>query len=241
MTHAAVILDVENEVKLLFGDTFLMPRLAVLDPELTLTLPPGLTASTAMDALTHAIESFLSPQWSPFSESLALGATRLVFDHVERAVGDGTDLEARGALLSASCLAGMAFSNAMVGCVHGMAHSVGGLFHVPHGVANAILLPYGLEYNLEESADRLAALSRRLNITHDPDDLTAAAEMVQAVRDLTRRLNVLGALPLRLRDVGVPEEGLEATAQATVMDGTSFYNPREVVAEEILESLRAAY
>lgn len=241
VTRAAVILDADYDVKLSFSDTFLLPTLAVLDPELTLSLPPALTASTAMDALTHAVESFLSPEWSPWSESLALGAGRLVFDNVERAVSDGSDLEARGALLVASSMAGMAFSHAMVGCVHGMAHAVGGLFRVPHGAANAILLAHGLEYNQDTCRYRLAALGRWLGVTDDQEDAGAAAALIDAVRGLTRRLNALGALPLRLRDVGVPEEGLEGAAKATVMDGTSFYNPREVVAEEILVHLRNAY
>lgn len=241
VTRAAVILDAENRVKLSFSDTFLLPTMAVLDPELTLSLPPALTASTAMDALTHAVESFLSPEWSPWSESLATGATRLVFDTVERAVTDGSDLEARGALLVASSMAGMAFSHAMVGCVHGMAHAVGGLFRVPHGAANAILLAHGLEYNEAICRDRLATLGRWLGVTDDREDAAAAAALIDAIRGLTRRLNALGALPLRLRDVGVPEEGLTAAAKAAVMDGTSFYNPREVVAEEILVHLRNAY
>jgi len=241
VTQAAVILDAENNAKLSFSDKFLLPTLAVLDPELTLSLPPAMTASTAMDALTHAIESYLSPQWSPWSESLAMGASRMIFAGVEKAVTDGADLEARGALLVASSMAGMAFSHAMVGCVHGMAHAVGGLFRVPHGCANAILLPYGLEYNEEVSRDRLASLGRGLGVTDAAEDAIAAAEMVKSVRDLTGQLHALGVLPLRLRDVGVPEAGLADAAEATVMDGTSFYNPREVMAEEILVCLRAAY
>jgi alcohol dehydrogenase len=241
VTRAAVILDDQNHTKLSFSDRFLLPDLAVLDPELTLTLPPALTAATAMDALTHAVESFLSPEWSPWSESLAVSAANLIFDNVEQAVVDGSDLEARGALLTASCMAGMAFSHAMVGCVHGMAHAVGGLFHVPHGCANAILLPHGLEYNAEVSRERMASLGRRLGLTTDPDDAAAVVALVAGVRGLTGRLHDRGVLAVRLSEVGVPEDRLEEAAEATVKDGTSFYNPREVTAEEILPHLRAAY
>lgn len=241
VTRAAVILDEANSVKLSFADPFLLPTLAVLDPELTVTLPPGLTACTAMDALTHAVESYVSPQWSPASAALAAEAVRLIFAHVEDAVADGSDIEARGGLLVAAALAGIAFSHAMVGCVHGMAHAVGGLYHVPHGAANAILLPHGLAYNREAVADRLGGLAPFVSGPDAPDAASPADGVTAAIVALTGRLHAAGCLAVRLRDVGVPEDGLEAAAAATVMDGTSFYNPREVVAEEILAHLRAAY
>jgi alcohol dehydrogenase len=259
VTTAAVIYDPTSQSKLAFSDPHLLPRLAVLDPDLTLSLPPSLTASTAMDALTHAVEAYVSPEASPLSDALAAGAVRLIVTHVEQAVVDGTDRDARGALLSAASMAGIAFSHAMVGCVHGMAHAVGGLFHVPHGVANAILLPCGLEYNIDVTAAKLAGLlsvfepSERVLIPVPDQPVAAspvssgapareaAAMVITAIRDLTQRLHDLGAIPLRLREVGVPEEGLRAAAEAAVDDGTSFYNPREVVAEEILDALRRAY
>lgn len=242
VTQAAVILDEANSVKLSFSDAFLLPTLAVLDPEITVTLPPGLTASTAMDALTHAVESYVSPQWSPVSESMAAGAVRLIFANVEAAVADGSDLEARGALLIAATMAGIAFSHAMVGCVHGMAHAVGGLYHVPHGAANAILLPHGLAYNRAEIEGRLGGLVPFVGgLSPQEGGPTPADTVIAAIAGLTARLNTAGVLATRLRDVGVPEEGLEAVAEAAVMDGTSFYNPREVVAEEILCHLRDAY
>ncbi|MHB1344353.1 MAG: dehydroquinate synthase/iron-containing alcohol dehydrogenase family protein [Thermoleophilia bacterium] len=200
-----------------------------------MSLPPGLTAGTAMDALTHAVESYVSPQWSPVSESLAAVAVRLIFANLESAVADGSDLEARGALLIAATMAGMAFSHAMVGCVHGMAHAVGGLYHVPHGAANAILPPHGLAYNRREIEERLGGLAPFVSgLTPGEDALSPADRVVAAIAGLTGRLNAAGVLATRLRDVGVPEAGLEAAAEAAVRDGTSFYNPREVVAEEIL-------
>jgi alcohol dehydrogenase class IV len=245
VTSVAVIYDADSRTKLAFSAPALMPDLAVLDPELTLSLPPGLTASTAMDALTHAVEAWVSPQASPVTDALAAKAVDLILRSVERAVKGGDDLEARGGLLVASSLAGMAFSHAMVGCVHGMAHAAGGLYGVPHGVANAILLPYGLEYNLRETHEKLAALAPLApNVAADttgPETLPAAEAVIEVIRALTGRLHDLGALPLRLRDVGVPADGLPDIAAATVMDGTSFYNPREVVAEDILAQLERAY
>lgn len=242
VTGVAVIYDADSHTKLAFSAPALMPGLAVLDPEFTLSLPPGLTASTAMDALTHAMEAWVSPQASPFTDAIAAKAVELIRRFVERAVRHGDDLEARGSLQVASTLAGMAFSHAMVGCVHGMAHAAGGLYGVPHGVANAVLLPYGLEYNLPETHAKLAALAPFLGVqSAGPETVAAAHATIAAVRALTGRLHDLGALPLRLRDLGVPADGLPHIAAATVLDGTSFYNPREVVAEDILSELERAY
>jgi len=241
-TMAAVVYDKENRVKTSFTDKFLLPSLAVLDPEMTLSLPPKLTASTAMDALTHAIEAYVDLQWSPVSDALALGAVELIFNNIVQATNHGEDLEARGALLIASTMAGIAFSHSMVGCVHGMAHSVGGLYRVPHGIANAILLPHGMEYNFDEARDKLAKLAPIMG--EDISGLSVedeARKAIEAVKKLTGALNKMGMLPLRLREVGVIEDGLLEIAEATVLDGASFYNPREVVAEEILVHLKNAY
>lgn len=242
VTQVAVVYDKDNKVKMPFTDKFLLPSLAVLDPEMTLSLPPKLTASTAMDALTHAVEAYVDLQWSPFSDTFAIGAVELIFKNIVQATRNGDDLEARGSLLIASNMAGIAFSHSMVGCVHGMAHAVGGIFRVPHGVANAILLPHGMEYNFEEVKDKLAKLAPIMG--EEVSGLSAddaARKAIEAVRKLNGTLNEMGALPLRLREVGVSEDGLPEIAEATVMDGTSFYNPREVVAEEILAHLKNAY
>ncbi len=242
VTTISVIYDEENKVKIPFTDKFLLPDLAVLDPEMTVSMPPKITASTGMDALTHAIEAYVGMQWSPFSDIFAVGAAELIFKNLVTATENGADLEARGAMLVASNMAGTAFSHSMVGCVHGMAHTVGGLYHVPHGVANAILLPHGMEYNFEEIRDKLARLTPAMGA--DVSGLSAedaARKAIETVRGLTRKLNALDALPLRLRDVGVPEDGLPEVAEGTVMDGSSWFNPREVVAEEILIHLKNAY
>jgi len=241
-TIVAMIADEENRCKMAFTDRFLLPSLAVLDPEMTLSMPPKLTASTAMDALTHAVEAYVDLQRSPVSDALAVGAIELIFQNIIQATEQADDLEARGALLVASNMAGIAFSHSMVGCVHGMAHAVGGLHRVPHGVANAILLAYGMEYNFEQAKDKFVKLA--LFMGEKVSGLSvdnAARKAMEAVRKLTGTLNTMGALPLRLREVGIPEDALPAIAEAAVVDGTSFYNPREVVAEEILVHLRKAY
>ena len=242
VTMVAVVYDKENKIKIPFTDKYILPSLAVLDPEMTLSLPPRLTASTAMDALTHAVEAYVGLQCSPVSDVFAVGAVELISRNIIEATENGDDLEARGALLVASNMAGISFSHSMVGCVHAMAHSVGGLYRVPHGVANAILLPHGMEYNFEEVKEKFAKLAPIMG--EEASGLSAddaARKAIQAVRKLTGKLNKMGVLPTRLREVGVPEEGLSEIAEATLMDGTCFYNPREMVAEEILVHLKNAY
>ncbi len=241
-TMVAVVYDRENEVKIPFTDKFLLPNLAVLDPEMTASLPPKLTASTAMDALTHAIEAFVGLQSSPIPDALAYGAVELIFGNVAEACKDGRNMEARGALSIASNMAGIAFSHSMVGCVHAMAHALGGLYRVPHGVANGILLPHGMEYNFEQIKGKLPKLAPAVGVEAGGLAADAAAERtIEAVKALRLELHRMDALPLNLREVGVPEEGLQAVAEGAVMDGTSFYNPREMSAEDILAHLKNAY
>ena len=241
-TLVAIIYDVENKTKLAFSDQFLLPNLAVLDPAMTISMPPDLTASTGMDALTHAIEAYAGIDASPHSDALSVAAIEHIFNNIVNATENGNDLEARGGMLIGANLAGIAFSHSMCGCVHGMAHATGGLARVPHGVANAIFLPHGMKYNLEQVKDKYAKLAPVMG--EDISGLSiedAAHKAIDAVKDLLSRLNKLGALPLRLRDVGVSEDQLLKIANAAVEDGTSIYNPREVVAEEILVHIKNAY
>jgi alcohol dehydrogenase class IV len=241
VTTVAVVFDAENRLKILFLDKFLLPSLAVLDPEMTRSMPPKLTASTAVDALTHAIEAYVGLQWSPVSDALAVGAVDLIFRNILKATENGDNLDARGALLVGANLAGIAFSHSMVGCVHSMAHTIGGLFRVPHGVACAILLPHGMEFNFEEAKEKFARLAPFMG--EDVSELSvddAARRAIEAVRRVTRTLSKKGILPLTLREVGVSADDLPAVAEATVMDGATFYNPREVVADHILVHLKNA-
>jgi alcohol dehydrogenase len=241
-TLVAVINDVANKTKLAFSDKFLLPDLAVLDPLMTQSLPPGLTASTGMDALTHAVESYVGVDSSPHSEALAAAAIRHIFKYLLRATKNGNDLEARGGMLIAANLAGSSFSHSMVGCVHSMAHAIGGIARVPHGVANAVLLPHGMEYNFEVGKQKYAELLPFMGVDGSGLSVEAAArKAIEAVRELGRQLSALDAIPTRLRDTGVSQEVLPQIAEAAVEDGTIVYNPREVVAEEILKHLESAY
>ena len=242
VTFVSMIYDSENKTKMAFADKFSLPDLAVLDPELTVSMPPGLTASTGMDALTHAIEAYVGIDWSPISNAFAVAAIELIFKYLPMAVENGEDVEPRGGMLTAANLAGTAFSHSMVGVVHGMAHATGGLYRVPHGVANGILLAHGMEYNFEEIKEQLARLAPHMgeNVNGLSQD-EAAGKSIEAVRKLTGKLNALKALPLKLSEVGVPKDGLSKIAAATLEDGTCVYNPREVEEEEVLKHLENAF
>ncbi len=241
VTHAAVILDEDTHTKLSFVDRNLAPHLAILDPELTIGLPPKLTAATAMDALTHAIEAFTSIQSNPVSEALAARAIPLIRKNILRAVLHGEDIEARGALMTAATLAGVAFDHAMVGVVHGMAHATGGLTGIHHGTANNIFLPWGMEYNFEKCFEKYAEVAELMGISASPEKRDLARKSIEAIKKLRLELHKACGLAYTLKDVGVSENLLEAIAEGAVNDGTSFYNPREVVKEDLIEFVKRAY
>jgi alcohol dehydrogenase class IV len=232
VSMAAVIKDPEAKVKLEMADFPLFPRLAILDPESTRTLPPRVAAATGMDAVTHAIESYVSTQSSPHQDARALHALRLIRDNLERAVATPDDEDARGNMLVAANLA-IAIE---LGSVHAMSHSVGGLFGVPHGVANAIHLPHVIRFNAEgapEIADRYRDIAEVLGVDAGPDVGDVLAEHVT---ELVGRLG----LPTRLTEVGVPESVVPRLVEGAMGDGTTLLNPREVGEEEYAALYRRA-
>lgn len=238
VTIAAVIKDDAQGIKLEFSSPFLMPNVAILDPEMTLTLPPGLTAATGMDALTHAIEAYVSPFAEPVSDALALHAIKMTAANLRQAVHHGDDIEARGNMLLAATIAGISFSNALCGIVHAMAHACGGRFSVPHGVANSILLPYGMEFNLEVAAPRLAGVAAALGVeTKGLNDETAARAGIAAVRQLSQDCG----LPQHLRQVGVEKSGFSQLVQDALGDAMMISNPRPAEAEELMMLYEKAY
>ncbi len=242
VTSSAVIFDEASQSKLSFNDFNLRPTLALLDPEITLSMPPKLTAMTGMDALTHAIESYTSLQANPMSDALAMKAIKIIKNHLLSAVRQGDDLEARSNMLVAANMAGIAFDHAMVGVVHAMSHATGGIAHVAHGLANSIYLPFGMEFNLEVAAERYAGIARRFGIdTRLLNTDEAARAAIAYVKQLRKDLYVACGLEFRLRDVGVNEDQLEAIAQAATEDGTSFFNPREVGYDDVYLKIKEAY
>jgi alcohol dehydrogenase len=220
-------------------DIGLFPALAILDPAATETLPAPIAAATGMDALTHAIEGYTSSEWNPHADACALHAVRLIAAHLERAVAETGDVEARGAMLIAADLAIQPSGSGAIGITHSMSHPCGGLFGVPHGVANAINLPWVIEFNCaggEEIADRYRTIAAELGIEAAGDATTVGAGLADGVRALVGRLG----LPSRLSEVGVSEDGIPALVEGAMGDGCTLVNPREVTDEDFAGLFRRA-
>ena len=229
---AAVIKDPERKVKLEIADFSLFPRLAILDPESTRTLPASVAAATGMDAMTHAIEGYVSTDWSPHQDARSLQALRMIRDNLERAVERGEeDEDARGNMLIAANLA----ITIALGSVHAMSHPAGAQFGVPHGVANAIHLPHVIEHNAaggSEIAERYRDIGDIFDL-HEPQIGDALAEHLS---ELTARLG----LPTRLSQVGVPEAAIPTLVEGAMGDGTTLLNPREMEEQDYAELYRRA-
>jgi alcohol dehydrogenase len=238
VTPFAVIRDEHQNVKVTFASPFLAPDLAVLDPALTRPLPPRLTAATGLDALTHAVEAFVSTDNNPISDSLALNAIDMIGSHLREATFNGSDVDTRGQMLLASCMAGMAFANAFLGVVHAMSHAVGGMFPIHHGLANAILLPHGMRFNSVLLPNRYGRIARALGVNAGGrSEIEVVSEGINAVSTLVQDC----ALPTRLRDVGVPREVLPELAEVALTDATIFTNPRSTSREDLLALFEAAW
>lgn len=201
---------------------------AICDPDLTLTLPPAITASTGMDALSHCIETYCSPAVNPPADAISLDGMQRIFAHLERAVRDGSDREARWNMMMGSLEGAISFQKGM-GAVHALSHPLGARgFH--HGTLNAILLPHVVAYNREALGTKWAAIARQAGWGEETDPL-------QALTDLNARIGI----PLRLRDIGVPASELEAVAAEALHDNAHKTNPRPLVEADYLQLLRAAH
>lgn len=232
VTEAMVIFDEESQSKLSFVDRHLLPDLAILDPTLTTGLPAKLTAATAMDALTHAMESMMSVQKGPVTDALAKQAITLIAQNLIPAIQDGSHIEARSALMVASNLAGMAFNHSMVGVVHAVAHSIGAVEHMHHGTANALFLAKGLEYNQSEAKEAILQMAEVLKLEKSPN------AVIQWVESLILELNKLCGFPKNLKEAGLKEESLAKVVELSLEDGAGFYNPRPLEEDEILDLLK---
>jgi alcohol dehydrogenase class IV len=232
VTYIMVVLDVKARIKVNCMHPYCNADIAMLDPELTVKLPPKITAFTAMDALTHAIEAVTSISANPISDGLGLHAIRLITKYLPEAMKNPDNIEARGHLLIASTMAGMSFINALPGGVHAMAYSLGALYGIPHGLANSMMLPHVMEYNLEEKPDRFVLIADAMGV--NVDQLTpeqAARAAVQAVKDLQKTVD----LTQTLKDFDIPEEreALQPMIDLTMGDGALPYNPRALEEEDL--------
>lgn len=233
VTNMAVIMDKEMGQKRLLVENYNAPRMAILDPKMTEKLPRLLTASTGMDAMTHAVEALHCIPHEPITDALAVHAIRLMAEYLPVCTENGSDLVARGQVQIAATMAGWAFGNAMVGIVHAMAHSIGAVAHVPHGIANGILLADCMEYNLEDAADAYAMVAEAFGVREPGmDDMEAAKASIGAIRTFTRKIGH----PQKLSEMNVTEADIEKAADMSLSDGAIVNNPRFVLeSSEVLE------
>lgn len=233
-----VITDEESGRKMVCVDPNDIPVLAIVDAELMASMPKGLTASTGMDALTHAIEGYITKGAWELSDMFELKAIELISSNLRAATANGKDMKARENMALAQYVAGMAFSNVGLGCVHSMAHPLGARFDVPHGVANALLLPIVMEFNMPAALDKYCEIAKAMG--EDVTRLTreeGAKVAVNAVKKLSLDLNI----PQTLREINIPKESLKQLAKDAYADVCTGGNPREITENDILELYQLAY
>ena len=227
-----VITDEVNEKKMVCVDPNDIPVMAIVDAELMYTLPKSLTAATGMDALTHAIEGLITKGAWEMSDMFELKAIEMIARHLETAVNEPQNAEARNGMAVAQYIAGMAFSNVGLGVVHGMAHPMGAIFDIPHGVANALLLPTIMEFNMPAAIDKYVQIAKAMDVySAGMSNEEAAKAAVDAVKDLAIRVGI----PQHLSELGIQESDLDKLATAAAADVCTPGNPREVNKDIILD------
>lgn len=237
MTRFCIITNTDTHVKMAIVDWRCTPNIAINDPVLMVGKPPALTAATGMDALTHAVEAYVSTAATPITDACALQAIRLISEYLRPVVANGQNLEARDKMAYAEYLAGMAFNNASLGYVHACAHQLGGFYNLPHGVCNAILLPAVCEFNLIACPQRFADIAVALgeNVT-GLSTVEAAAKAIAAIRKLAADIGI----PAGLKALNVKEEDLPVMAENAQKDACMATNPRKANLNEVIGLFKAA-
>lgn len=237
MTRFCIITDEARYIKMAIVDKNVTPLLSVNDPELMLAKPASLTAATGMDALTHAIEAYVSTAATPVTDAVAIKAIEMIQANLRTAVANGSDLSARDNMAYAQFMAGMAFNNASLGYVHAIAHQLGGFYDLPHGVCNAILLPHVQQYNAQVVPERLADVAKAMGV--DIAELSAeqvAEAGLEAIRQLSKDVNI----PAGLEGLGVKADDFKVLAENALNDACGFTNPKQASHSEIVEILASA-
>jgi alcohol dehydrogenase len=230
MTRFAVITNSDIHVKMIFATARITPTVAINDPVLMVGMPAALTASTGMDALTHAIEAYVAALANPITDACALAAIKLVAEYLPQAVANGSNLEARDKMAYVEYLAGMAFNNAGIGIVHAMAHQPGALLNKPHGVCNAILLPYGCTFNLIACPQRFADIAVALGVKPNGMSTIEVAEKgIQVIRKLSEAVGI----PSGLSAIGVKESDIPILAENALKDICCLFNPRSIQLDDL--------
>lgn len=238
ITRFCIITDTARKVKMAIIDWRVTPRIAINDPELMKGMPSSLTAATGMDALTHAVEAYVSTAANPLTDSAALMAIKMIYQYLPKAVANGDYMKARDKMAYAQYLAGIAFNNASLGYVHAMAHQLGGFYNLPHGVCNAILLPFVEEFNLIGNLNRFRDIAQAMGENIEGLSTGEAADKaIAAIRTLNRQLRI----PTNLKDLGVKPEDFAVMAENAMKDACNVTNPRKATKEDIVGIYRQAY
>ena len=238
ITRFCIITDTSRKVKMSIVDWRITPQIAVNDPELMKGMPPALTAATGMDALTHAIEAYVSTNSNPLTDAAAIMAIRMIVHYLPKAVANGNYMKARDKMAYAQYLAGIAFNNASLGYVHAMAHQLGGFYNLPHGVCNAVLLPYVCEFNLIGNMKRFQDIAAAMGCQTTGLSISAAAKAgVDMIREMGQQLGI----PSSLKELSVRPEDFSIMAENAQKDVCCLTNPRTATKEQIIQIFQRAY
>ena len=243
-TLVAVILDKARNMKMEFISYFLLPDVSVLDPRMTLSLPAKTTASTGMDALCHAIEAYTCLQKNPMSDAYAISAIEIIRDNLIKAVENENDKKVRLAMANASLMAGVSFSNSMVGVIHAIGHAIGGVSHVPHGDAMSILMPHCMKFNKDKLKDEYAKLLLHIagpEVYANTKYEDRADKTIEYVENMLYKLNKICGLPTKLSQTNVKKEDFNEIAKKALDDGAMIVNPKQVDLEDVMDILEKAF
>lgn len=238
MTRFCIITDQDRHIKMAIVDQNTTPILSVNDPRLMAGMPPALTAATGMDALTHAVEAYVSTAATPITDACAIKAIELIRDNLHEATHNGSNMEARDQMAYAQFLAGMAFNNASLGYVHAMAHQLGGFYDLPHGVCNAVLLPHVQRYNAQVAAPRLKDVAKALGAdVQGLSDAQGADAAIQAITELSKSVDI----PAGLDQLGAKESDFDTLATNAMKDACGLTNPIQPTHEDVVAIFKAAF
>lgn len=237
MTRFCIITDTARHIKMAIVDKNVTPILSVNDSELMLGMPKGLTAATGMDALTHAVEAYVSIAANPITDACALKAVTMISESLRKVVDNGGDAQARENMAYAQFLAGMAFNNASLGYVHAMAHQLGGFYNLPHGVCNAVLLPHVQDYNIQAAAGRLKDIAQAMGVDVSAmSDEQGAKACIEEIRKMAKDVGI----PAGLKELGVKEEDFKTLAENALKDACAITNPVQGSESDVIELFRQA-
>ncbi|WP_193014143.1 MULTISPECIES: L-threonine dehydrogenase [Gammaproteobacteria] len=237
MTRFCIITDTARHIKMAIVDKNVTPILSVNDSELMIGMPKGLTAATGMDALTHAVEAYVSIAANPITDACALKAVTMISQSLRKVVDNGGDEQARENMAYAQFLAGMAFNNASLGYVHAMAHQLGGFYNLPHGVCNAVLLPHVQAYNIQAAAGRLKDIAQAMGVDVSAmSDEQGAKACIEEIRKMAKDVGI----PAGLKELGVKEEDFKTLAENALKDACAITNPVQGSESDVIELFRQA-